>query len=242
MSTQGTRDLPEQAPSSESDAVASGEAEAEASAPEASGEANAATRKRFEIAFGLTLTIFAAVLAVNELFSSKYGDDELRLASEKAGAYLWYQSKGLKESISEGHRELLQSLIDGETIRSEQVERTRARIGKLDQDLARYRKEKKEILLGSAKVGREGWVQDVDGKLGTVVGVKELEAQLAVLGAAGDRYDLATLFLQMCIVLGGLGLLMKQVRIKWLFFGAMVSLGGLGFVCMMLAFVKVWSM
>lgn len=118
------------------------------------------------------------------------------------------------------------------------MERTRARIGKLDRDLARYRKEK-EILLGSAKVGDEGSVQDVDGALGKVVGVKELEAQLAVLGAAGDRYDLATLFLQMCIVLGGLSALHEAGPNKWLFFGAMVSLGGLA-SCMMLAFVKVW--
>jgi Domain of unknown function (DUF4337) len=203
------------------------------------GDAGAEPTKRYEVSFGLALSVFAAVLALNELAGGKYGDDELRLASERTSAYLWYQSKGIKESLAEGQRDLLKALITGGAIRAEQAAGVESRVHEIETDLARYRKEKKEILLGSSKVGRENWAQDVEGKLGQVTGVKELETQLEVLGAAGDRFDLATLFLQICLVLGAVGLIVSQPRIKRIFLGAMVAMGGVGLVCSALGYVKV---
>ncbi|MCU0685629.1 MAG: DUF4337 domain-containing protein [Polyangiaceae bacterium] len=195
-------------------------------------------QQRYEVFFGLALAVFAAVLALNELAGGKYGDDELRMASERTSAYLWYQSKGIKESLAEGQRDLLRALTTGGAIRAEQVGGVEARVRELEIDLTRYHKEKTEILLGSAKVGRENWAQDVEGKLGRVVGVKELEAQLEVLGAAGDRFDLATLFLQICLVLGAVGLLVSQARMKRIFLGAMVAIGSIGIVWSVLGYAK----
>ncbi|HEU4412220.1 MAG TPA: DUF4337 domain-containing protein [Polyangiaceae bacterium] len=203
------------------------------------GDAGAEPAKRYEVFFGLALSIFAAVLALNELAGGKYGDDELRLASERTSAYLWYQSKGIKESLAEGQRDLLKALITGGAIRAEQTAGVEARVREVEAELVRYRKEKKEILLGSAKVGRENWAQDVEGKLGQVTGVKELETQLEVLGAAGDRFDLATLFLQICLVLGAVGLIVSQPRFKRIFLGAMVAMGSVGLICSLLGYVKV---
>jgi hypothetical protein len=206
----------------------------------AGGEANAEpAEKRYEVSFGLALSIFAAVLALNELAGGKYGDDELRLASERTSAYLWYQSKGIKESLGEGQRDLLKALITGGAIRPEQTAGIEARVRELENDLGRYRKEKNEILQGSAKVGRDNWAQDVDGKLGQVVGVKELESQLEVLGAAGDRFDLATLFLQICLVLGAVGLIISKERLKRAFLGAMIVTGSVGLLWSVFGYVKV---
>lgn len=202
-------------------------------------DAGAEPAKRYEVSFGLALSVFAAVLALNELAGGKYGDDELRLASERTSAYLWYQSKGIKESLAEGQRDLLKALITGGAIRAEQAAGVESRVHEIETDLTRYRKEKKEILLGSSKVGRENWAQDVEGKLGQVTGVKELETQLEVLGAAGDRFDLATLFLQICLVLGAVGLIVSQPRIKRIFLGAMVAMGSVGLLCSALGYVKV---
>ena len=195
--------------------------------------------KRYEVFFGLALAVFAAVLALNELAGGKYGDDELRLASERTSAYLWYQSKGIKESLSEGQRDLLKALITGGAIRPEQTSSVETRVRELESELGRYRKEKNEILQGSAKVGRENWAQDIEGKLGQVVGVKELETQLEVLGAAGDRFDLATLFLQICLVLGAVGLIVSQPRLKRAFLGAMIGMGSIGLFWSLLGYVKV---
>jgi hypothetical protein len=74
-------------------------------------EAEERKRKRYEIVFGLVVAVFAAVLGINELASGKYGDDELKLESEKSGAYLWYQSKGIKQSLAEGQRDLLKIVL-----------------------------------------------------------------------------------------------------------------------------------
>lgn len=106
----------------------------------------------------------------------------------------------------------------------------------LDQQMQRYKKEKKEILLGSAKVGRENWAQDISGELGKVTGAKEIEERLEVLGAAGDRFDLANLFLQLGLVLGAIGILMRGEQAKKAFYMLLLASGTTGLVFSLLAF------
>src|SRR5215204_4934191 len=84
----------------------------------------------FEIWCGLVLALFAAVLAVTDLGAGKYGDDELIAHNEKNGAYLWYQSKGIKETLVEGQRDTLQSLVDAGSIRPEQLAAVQGLISK----------------------------------------------------------------------------------------------------------------
>jgi hypothetical protein len=188
--------------------------------------------KSFEIRFGVTLAIFAAVLSINELFSGHYGDDELQLSNEKSSAYLWYQAKGIKESLSEGQKDLVDALLKGGAIKAEAT----ASMEQLSKDLQaaahRYKKEKKEIMVGSKSLDPKDWAQDVDGKLGQVVGAKEIETQLEKLGAAGDRFDLATLALQLCLVMGAIGLTMGDKKLKNFLYGTMVVLGIVGSLVM----------
>lgn len=193
---------------------------------------------RYEFLFGLTLALFAALLAINDLGAGKYGDDELQLSNEKTSAYLWYQAKGIKESLTEGQRDLLEVLLDSESIRAEQRDSLTRLMQELGTQVSRYKQEKKEILMGSAYVGQENWVQDVAGQLGKVVGAKQIEDRLAVLGAAGERFDLANLFLQLSLVLGAIGILMRQQRAKVAFFALMTTSGVTGVVWSALAFVR----
>ncbi len=72
---------------------------------------------RFEPICGLTF----ALLAVTDMGVSKYGDDELIGNNTKANVYAWYQSKSVKQSLVEGQRDLLNTLIELGSIRSEQV-------------------------------------------------------------------------------------------------------------------------
>jgi Domain of unknown function (DUF4337) len=194
--------------------------------------------KGFEILCGVTLALLAAVLAITDLGAGKYGDDELIAHNEKASAYLWYQAKSIKETLVEGQRDTLQALVAAGAVRPEQLPAVAGLIGKLDQGVARYGKEKKEILLGSAQVGRAGWAQAVDGELGRVVGAQEWEKQAAALGAAGDTFDLATFFLQVCLVLGAISLVVQFPRMRNTLYGLMVALGLAGTVCAVLAFVQ----
>jgi hypothetical protein len=100
-------------------------------------------------------------------------------------------------------------------------------ISSLDNDIVCYKKEKKEILLGSATIGKENWAQDIYGELGKVIGVKEWEVEIEKLGEAGNSFDGANLILQLCLVMGAICLITPTEGSKKKFFYAMV-LGVLG--------------
>ncbi|MEM5789725.1 MAG: DUF4337 family protein, partial [Syntrophobacteraceae bacterium] len=183
------------------------------------------SENRFELITALVLAILAAILAITDLGAGKYGDDEIMGTNEKANIYDWYQSKSIKQSLLEGQKDLLKTLMDSGSIRQEQLASLQSLMLTLDADISRYKKEKKELLLGSAAVGKENWVQDIDGEYGKVIGAKEWESKLALLGRAGDKFDLAVLFLQLCLVIGAVSLVLREARLKWIFFGGMVLLG-----------------
>jgi hypothetical protein len=191
---------------------------------------------RFELWSGLTLAVFAAVLALNDLAAGKFGEDELKGTNEKASALSWYQSKSIKRSLLEGQKDMVNTLIDGGAVKPEAAEAMKKMNEKLDKDIVRYKKEMKEIMFGSKTVGEKEWAQDVDGKMGQVKGAKEWEAEVAKLSDAGDRFDLATLFLQMSLVLGAVSLVLSVPRLKWVFYFSMVISGVAGLLCSLGAF------
>ena len=192
--------------------------------------------KRFEGICGLLIATLAAILAITDLGAGKYGDDELIAHNEKNGAYLWYQAKGIKETQVEGQRDVLRSLVDAGSIRPEQLPAMQGLLGKLDEKLVRYGKEKKEILLGSQSVGRENWAQDVGGEMGKVTGAKEWESKAMALNDVGDTFDYATFFLQLCLVFGAISLILESQRLRVGFLWSMVLLGLVGAVLSAWAF------
>ena len=88
------------------DTKATDDAPSKVEDPTAVDPDNDPVKRKYEIIFGFVISLFAAVLALNELAAGKYGDDELQLNSEKTSAYLWYQSKGIKSTLVEGQRDL----------------------------------------------------------------------------------------------------------------------------------------
>ena len=192
--------------------------------------------KRYEMLSGLTLAVLAAVLAVTDLGGGKYGDDEIIGTAEKSNAYAWYQSKSLKQTVLEQQQQLLKGLSDAGAIAPEAKATIDGQVAALDKDIARYKAEKKEIMEGSEAVGKEGQVLDKDGQLGQIIGAKQWEAKLAVLGEAGDVFDLSTLYLQLCLVLGAVGLVLQQPRLRWAFYASMVICGAVGSVYSVQAF------
>jgi hypothetical protein len=184
--------------------------------------------ERWEILFGVVLAIFAAVLAICDLGAGKYGDDEILAANEKAGAYLWYQSKGIKQTLVEGQANFMTTMIETGSVDKSKVASVEAEVAKLRTKVERYEKEKTEILEGSEKVGKENWVQEVDGKLGQVPGAKEFDRVARELGKVGDVFDQGTLYLQMCLVMGAIGIISRQEGMKRVFFAFLLVLGLLG--------------
>ncbi|MEZ4239017.1 MAG: DUF4337 domain-containing protein [Myxococcota bacterium] len=182
--------------------------------------------KRFERRAGLTIAVLAAVLAVNDLFGGKFGEDEILGANEKADAYSWYQSKSQKQTLHEHQRQLLQTLERAGVVPAEHQAEIATQIASLTADIERYDKEKKEILLGSDAVGEANWMlEDETGQKGQIIGANVWKETGEVLDAAGNRFDLGTLFLQLCLVLGAVSLVLDDMRLKTRFFQGMVACG-----------------
>jgi len=190
---------------------------------------------------GLLLAVFAAVLAITDLGAGRYGGDEMIAVNEKTSSYLWYQSKGIKHDLTEGRAELLKSLVASGAISEDKKPVIDSLVAVLDKKMVRYDKQKKEILLGSSQVGKDNWVQDIDGKFGIVTGAKEWEATAQKLGDAGDFFDGATLFLQLCIVMGAISIISPTEASKRNFFLGMIILGLIGAAITTYAFLLVNS-
>jgi hypothetical protein len=101
-------------------------------------------------------------------------------------------------------------------------------VDKIDKKIEKYGKEKNEIMFGSKKVGQVNWIQEVDGKKGQVIGAKEWEDIAAKLGNAGDYFDVSTLLLQLCLVMGAVSLISSTKKSKINFLIAMVVIGLIG--------------
>lgn len=190
---------------------------------------------RFEIKCGIVIAVFAAIMALSDMFAGKYGEDEIKFINEKSSSYMWYQAKSIRETVVEGQRDLINTLIEGKSIGNDSIAKLKSHTEVLDKKIAKYEKEKTEILKGSSQVGESNWVQDVDGKLGQVIGAQEYEKKIEILGQAGDQFDLSNLFFQICLVMGAISLVVKKPNLRTTFFFVMIGLGVIGSTFSLLA-------
>ena len=191
---------------------------------------------RFELLCGVLIAVYAALLAVTDLGAGKFGDDQIIASNEKASAYQWYQSKSIKESLVEGQLALIETLAAAGAIQADKKISLDEFSNKLKSDVSRYKAEKAEILRGSQKVGEANWAQEVDGKKGMVVGAEEWAARADGLDTAGDVFDRATLFLQLCLVVSAITLILKNPRSRRAFFVLCNLLGIIGGIIGVMAF------
>jgi hypothetical protein len=183
---------------------------------------------RIELVIGLLLSIFAAILAINELGAGRYGDDEKIAHNKHTEMYNWYQSKSIKQALFKGQIELLQALAQSQALQPQFQGAVASNIQELQKKIDRYDKELKEIQLGSAAVGQENWVQEQEGKLGQLVGALQWKDAYEKLAEVGDKFDLGTLFLQLCLVFGAIGLIIQSDGVRKSFVAAMVLFGLVG--------------
>lgn len=186
--------------------------------------------KRFELFCGIILTVLAAALAITNLASGHFDGNQMIAENEKTSAYSWYDAKSIKQTLVEGQLEILQSLIDANVISQDKVGAIEGRITGFAGKVEKYSNEKNEILKGSNAVGEENWVQDVDGMFGVVIGAQEWEEEANKLDAVGNVFDLATLFLELSLVIGAISLILDQKKLKKVFFYMMTGIGAVGVV------------
>ena len=185
---------------------------------------------RFETTSGLIISIIASFLAFIQIMDDNFGAEELKAVNEKAQAYQWQQAKGIKQNLVEGQIGLIETLIKSETINSDHVASLNGDLTKLKKKVERYEKEKNEILNGSESVGKDNWVQDVNGEMGKVIGAKDWEQKIQYYGEKGDKMAFSSMFLQISIMMGGLALILQEKKLKLFFFYSTMILGLIGIV------------
>jgi hypothetical protein len=194
---------------------------------ETNEEVAAPEAKNLELLIGVVIAIFAAVLAINDLGAGRYGDDEMIAHNNQTKMYNWYQAKSIKETLYEGQLDLLSTLEKTNSIKEEHKNVVDSFKLEKAKQIKRYDLEKEEILNGSANIAKDKWTlkDEKTGEKGTTIGAKQWEEEADKLGGAGDMYDLASLFLQICIVFGAISLVIQKTSTRRVFFYLMIILG-----------------
>jgi hypothetical protein len=193
-------------------------------------------RRRFDVLCGVTIAVFAAILAITDIGARHYSDDELIANNEKATAYQWYQAKTVRETVVEGQVATMMVLIEAGAVEPDKVAAVEAIAADTAAEVERYGREKNEILLGSKVVGQANWAQDFNGEMGEIIGANEWDRTARDLGAAGGKFDLSTLLLQLSVVLGPISLVTSTPIVRNSFFRATVAAGLIGTIASVLAF------
>jgi hypothetical protein len=205
------------------------EKEGRASSAEAQSKADH-NEDRFELICGVLLALFAAILAWADVGGSNVAEDRSLSSDAQTSGYAWYQSKGIKQALAEGERDTLKNLLAAGSFTAQQAPVITKQLADIEANIERYNKEKAEILKGSAAVGKDNWVQDVDGAMGKVIGADEYKARVGKLNEIDNIYDNAGLFLQICLVMGALSMIFKRPLVRYGFVTAMVGVGIYGFI------------
>ncbi len=186
--------------------------------------------RNIELFIALLIAIFAAVLSINDLGGGRYGDDEMIAHKESAAMYEWSQSKNIKSMLCENQLESFTTLELTSTIKEGKEHIIDSIKTSHIKNIARYKKEINEIRKGSANLDEKDWIlkDEKTGALGEIIGASEWKSEAEKLGAAGDKYDLASLFLQICIVFGAISLVIQKTYTRKVFLYLMIGMGIVG--------------
>lgn len=158
--------------------------------------------ERAEAIGGVLIALFAALMAISQMVNGEL-EEEMMIAHNNVVSYSsWYQSKSIKESLKESELDYLSTLIESGIVIKENRPVIEEKIAIVKGKIVKYKTEKTEILLGSDQVGEENWVQDIEGEMGIITGVKQWEKLTQTYDYATKKFDYALLFFQICIVLG----------------------------------------
>ncbi|EAR01583.1 DUF4337 domain-containing protein [Maribacter sp. HTCC2170] len=180
---------------------------------------------------GVLIAFFAALMAISQMVNGEL-EEEMMIAHNKVVHYSsWYQSKSIKESLKEGELNYLETLLSAGIVTQENQEIVKTRIRETSDKIAKYGAEKTELMLGSANIPKENWTQDLDGKMGVIVGVREWEVLADEYDVATKKFDIGMLFFQISIVLGAVCIIIyDNPKLQRMFIKLMVVFGTIGLI------------
>lgn len=185
--------------------------------------------ERAEAIGGVLIAFFAALMAISQMVNGEL-EEEMMIAHNKVVNYSsWYQSKSVKESLKESELDYLSALLESGIVLEKNKAVILTKISSVKEQIEKYRAEKTEILIGSKQVGKANWIQDLDGEMGAIVGVKEWEILADEYDNATKKFDLGMLFFQISIVLGAVCIIIyDNPRLQKTFIVTMIICGILG--------------
>jgi len=185
--------------------------------------------ERAEAIGGVLIAFFAALMAISQMVNGEL-EEEMMIAHNKVVNYSsWYQSKSIKESLKESELNYLENLLHTGLVSEENQQKIKAAIEATKEKIEKYDLEKTEILIGSSKIGEDQWTQDLDGKLGQIIGVKEWEILADEYDVATKKFDLGMLFFQISIVLGAVCIIIyDNPKLQKAFIILMIIFGAIG--------------
>ncbi|MDP5230025.1 MAG: DUF4337 domain-containing protein [Cellulophaga sp.] len=187
--------------------------------------------ERAEAVGGVLIAFFAALMAISQLVNGEF-EEEMMIAHNKQVSYSsWYQSKSIKESLKEGELDYLQALLMTGIVAEEKSSIITQKIADTKELIKKYNAEKTEILLGSSSIDKNDWVQDLDGEMGKIVGIKEWEVLAEKYDVATKKFDYGMLFFQISIVVGAVCIIIyDNPKLQKTFIILMILFGFIGSV------------
>jgi len=200
----------------------------------------------YEIMIGLLMAFFAAILGITEIGDKKAEAKFIVANNEKANAYQWYQAKSIKQNIAEGQRDLLRALIESGVVKGENQQTIKKVIVKLEGNVTRYDREKAEIL------GRNKETQEMKehmtaveagktDKKEKIISATEWEENAHHYHKMGNDFALAALFLQLCLVMGAVSLMIHEASIRKTLLVIFLSSGAVGIVFSVVAYIQFFA-
>jgi len=168
------------------------------------------TPKRTETIGGISIAIFAAILAITELVNNNLEKERMISHSQFVNYSNWYQSKSIKQSLKESELDYLTALTETGIVPNDKIKHFKTKITQTKSMVLKYEAEKTEILVGSSNVPRQHWAQDLDGEMGRIVGINEWEKLTQEYETATQKFDLGKLLFQICIVLGAVCIIIRD--------------------------------
>ncbi len=194
--------------------------------------------ERAEALGGILIAFFAALMAISDLVNNNIEEDKMLAQGKNNSYFSWYQSKSVKQSLQENELSTLEILLKTGVVKPDKVVAIEDDIKKIKESIKRYKMEKKEIMEGSANIPTTDWVQDIDGKMGQIVGVKEWEKQSEKLEKANNKFDMGMLFFQISLVLGAICIIIyDNPKLQKIFIGTMIACGTAGVVFSILGYL-----
>ncbi|PCE62422.1 DUF4337 family protein [Sediminicola luteus] len=158
--------------------------------------------KKTEVVVGLFIILYAFLMSAMEITSSNL-NDKMMIAYNKMISYTgWYQSKSIKQTLKESEVDYLEALMKTSDVSEEGLGDIKSKISQAKSKMLKYEAEKTEILVGSSKVPRQYWAQDLNGEMGKIIGINEWEESTRKYDQAINKIDVSILLFQIGIILG----------------------------------------